>query len=163
MKNVIELIKRDMERHTITVTLPGERKERKMYLIITNAKTSKLEDFKKTYGKKATKTHLKLATKIFGEKETENSYGTLLDSDFRIIFAFNMDFAEYRPIQKNIYYRDIEDVIIEAVKKNIESGNFPQLPPLSPNQTRIPNGRGGGGNFVVKYSLTEKKEEKNGG
>lgn len=161
MNNVIGLVKKDMKRHEVIVTLPNEQMEKSLYLILIAAKTSKLEDIKKTYGNKVTSTHLKVAKKIFGEDETENIYGVLFDENLQMIFAFNREFADYDRKKKLIIFKDIDDILIDKieVKKN-EGSSFPKLD--SEKLFSVPEQESrrseGGGRGLIKYSLTEKEK-----
>lgn len=164
MNNAISMIRNDMQRHKVTVTLPLPNKQeaRQLYLIMMGAKTSQLEDFKQTYGDEVTKTHLKLAEKVFGKGETESVYGVFYDMNLQMVFAFNRAFADYDNSKKYVLYKDIDDLLIERVevkneKKEKKKKDF-HLPrrPLRPNLRRdeFP---GGSGRSLIKYSLTEKK------
>lgn len=150
MNNAIDLIRGDLKRHKVTVVLPGEQEEKHFYLIMVKGKTSKFEDFKKTYGEQATTTHLRIAKKIFGYKEIENTYGVFVDEDLRMIFAFNRDFADYDKTKKAIIYKDIDDVLIEKIGPVVTPG-FPDS--NVPSNFPIPSG----GGILIKYSLTEKE------
>ena len=141
MNNAISLIKEDLQRHKIAVTLPSEQDEKSLYLILITAKTSKLKDLKKTYDSKATRTHLKIAKKIFGEDETENVYGVLIDESLQMVFAFNRDFADYNSKKKEIVFKDIDDVLIDRIEVK-DKGEFPIPRPSSGRM--FP---GGGGRF----------------
>lgn len=155
MNNAISLIKEDMARHMVSVILPGEKIEKSLYLIMMNAKTSKLNDLQKTYDTKATTTHIKIAKKIFGEGETENVYGVFIDEGMQIAFAFNRDFADYDSKKKAIVFRDIDDILVDRIepkKIKIESSS---LPNKESRRSFFP--RRGGGDMIIKYSLTEKR------
>lgn len=115
MNSVIELIRKDAAKHTVSVIVPGgENVIRKLFLILISAKTSLLNDFKITYGREVTAIHAKIAKKMFGTKETENIYGVLLDDEMRMVFAFNTKFADYKG--KNIVYKDMDSILMENIK-----------------------------------------------
>lgn len=149
MNNVISLIKEDLRRHKVTVTLPSEQDEKSLYLILITAKTSKIKDLKKTYASRVTTTHLKIAKKVFREDETENVYGVLVDENLQMVFAFNRDFADYDSKKKAIIFKDIDDVLIDRIEVKDKEA-FPIPRPSS--RRALP--RGGG---AIRYSLTEKK------
>lgn len=157
MNNTIELIKKDLQRHKVEVVLPNEKDKKSLYLIMIIARTSKLEDFKKTYGDKATPVHLKIAAKIFGENETNNTYGLLLNEDLKIAFAFNREFADYDAKRKEIIYKDIDDVLLERIKtenkekKKISPKDILEKFPLSPKDFDH-------NKATIKYSLIEKEK-----
>jgi hypothetical protein len=155
MNNVIGLVRGDLERHRVSVALPGEKAEKSLYLIMINAKTSKLKDLQETYGVKATTTHVKIAKKIFGENETENVYGVLIDDDLRMVFAFNRDFADYDSKKKAVIFRDIDDVLVDRIEAKEKDSSLP-LPRESGGRSFFP--RRGEGSGLIKYSLAEKEQ-----
>lgn len=159
MNNVAELVKQDMKRHQVRVTLPGEETERVLYLIEFTAKTSRLKDFKETYGKSVTNTHAKIARKVFGEEETVNTYGIFFDQCFQMVFAFNRQFADFNRAQKEVVYVDIDEVLVDRIEPKEEDA--PDLFPSAFPSARPPFGNddfGRGGGMLVRYSLPEKED-----
>jgi hypothetical protein len=164
MNNAISMIRNDMQRHKVTVTLPNEQEEKQLFLTIMEAKTSQFEDFKQTYGKQVTTTHLKLAEKVFGKGETENTYGVFYDKNLQIVFAFNRDFADYDSSKKQVLFKDIDDLLIERVQakevwKKKEKKKLDLHLPSIPRRPRRPVIHDSGFNphTIIKYSLTEKQ------
>lgn len=156
MNNAIGLIKEDLRRHRVTVTLPGEQEEKSLYLILITAKTKKFKDFVETYGNQVTTTHQKIAQKVFGAEETKNVYGALIDENMRMIFAFNRDFADYDKTKKAIVFKDIDDVLIDRIevkKIKLEEG---EALPIGPKERRGRN-PDNIGEWLIRYSLAEKK------
>lgn len=150
MSNVIGLIKEDLQRHKVTVKLPNEQEERSLFLIEITGKTSKLNDLEMTYGSEMTPVHKKIIKKFFGEDETENVYGVLVDDDLRMVFAFNRDFADYNAEKKSIVYKDIDDLLLDMIEvKETKESPIPHT-----TGRKLPKGIGGRG--IVRYSLTEK-------
>ncbi len=150
MNNAALFIKNDMQRHQVSVTLPGEHEEKSLCLVMIEAKTSMVEDLKSTYGDDVTPLHMKIAKKIFGEGETANVYGVFVDKNLQMVFAFNRAFADYVGSKKAIVYRDIDDLLAEK----IQPGPLKELP-VEKAMPRFPSG-GSGPRGVVKYSLAEK-------
>jgi hypothetical protein len=164
MRNAIGLIKKDLQRHKISMLMPGttQGKGRSFFLILVTAKTSLLADLKNTYGKEVTAVHLKLAKKIFGEAETENIYGVLVNQDLQMLFAFNRLFADYDRKSRMIVFKDIDGILmdrVEAKKKDqvptIDLSGL-NAPPRFEERRRFPDC--GGMHVMIKYSLVEKKK-----
>lgn len=153
MNNAIGLVKTDMKRHAVSVVLPGEQEERSLFLIMISAQTSKLKDFEQTYGNKVTTTHLKVARKVFGEVETENVYGVLMDENLQMVFAFNRDFADYDAKRKAVIFKDVDDILLDRIEAKREDAPTP-----IPNRRDFAFPRRPGGSGVIKYSLSEKQE-----
>lgn len=150
MKNVLGLVREDIQRHKISVVLPDETEARSLYLVEVTGLTSKLKDFKEAYGKLVTAIHEKIAEKVFGESETQNVYGVLFDEDLKMVFAFNRSFADYDQVIKEIVYRDIDEILLEKVEVKKEKPT-----PSSGGQKRFDSG----GGMVLRYSLAEKEVE----
>ncbi|MFC1609010.1 hypothetical protein ACFL2R_02745 [Patescibacteria group bacterium] len=155
MNNAISLVKGDMERHKVKVVLPDEGVERVLFLVMTSAKTSKLKDFRQTYGKRVTSTHNKIAEKIFGEGETDNIYGIFFDMDLKMIYAFNRDFADYDSEKKAVVFEDVDDLLLGKIEVKPDEEVKPN-PDIKPPGGHFPF-PGGGGGIGIRYSLTEKK------
>jgi hypothetical protein len=180
MKNAISLIQKDLRRHKITMLMPGrtQGKGKSFYLILVMAKTSMLQDLKNAYGGEVKPVHLKIAKKIFGEVETENVYGVLVDENLKMVFAFNREFADYDSKKKAIVFKDLVEVLIgrldlkkngvkkeakKGVKKEAKKGGgkttktevviIPE--PIFPSRGRFPSC---GLHALIKYSLVEKKK-----
>lgn len=151
MNNVLNLIVKDLSRHEVEVTLPGEKVSKKFYLIIMEAKTSLFEDFKETYKEEATKLHLKIAKKMFGKKEKNYNYGVLVDKDNKYQYAFNTKFADYNKKKKIIEYKSVDEIIENNIVPVVDLSNFSK-----PSNNYTPNFSGGSSNGKIRYSLSEK-------
>lgn len=151
-KSALDLMQEDLERHKVTVLLPGEdvdgpnKTRRGMYLIMIKAKTSTIKDFEKTFGEILNSTQKKIAKKVFGEKETDNDYGVFVDGLMNMVFAFNRKFADYDSKRERIIYLDPDDILLGEVDG-----------PMGP-YIFSPSRPSGGGHGVIRYSLTEKEE-----
>ncbi|MFA5358578.1 MAG: hypothetical protein WC310_02000 [Patescibacteria group bacterium] len=155
--NAIRLITKDLQNHKVYVVLPGEEEERFLYLIMMQAKTSRLEDFEVTFGQQITEFQRKLALKIFGRNQTDNIYGVFLDDNLKMIFAFNRVFADYDGETKRVNYKDIDDLLIDLVKK-VDPDSLSSV-----FEQGLPSGRPfgpGGGQGMLRYSLPDKKNKK---
>ncbi len=156
MNNTIDLIKEDLRRHKVTITLPSEQEEKSLYLMLITAKTSKLRDLYKTYGNKVTTTHLKIAKKIFGEDETENLYGIFIDENLQMVFAFNCDFADYDHQKRVIVFKDIDNILIDRIEVKEKKDFSIPLPRIPRGGVRFPrNDRDDWSNTLIKYGLPE--------
>lgn len=162
MDNVIELLKKEMQKHKVEVVLSREVKERQFFLIETKAKTSTLEDFLMTFGTEVTPLHIRIAKKVFGEGQKVNTYGVLYDEEMKPVFAFNRLFADYDRKTKKIVYRNIDDILLDDNLFNKPEDNrendFPQTQvPFRPYA--VPPHSHFGPNNVIKYALLEKPKE----
>jgi hypothetical protein len=173
--NAKNLLLKDLQRHEVTVSLPGESEKRKLYLIEITAKTSKYDDFVQVYPE-ATPIHLKLAEKLFGRDEVNNIYGVFLDTALWVVFAFNREFADYDKKKQEIVFKPIDDLLLDSVSGKdtsvsdlkIKKGSFPKSlkPEGDTGPKRHPFRRDrssfwpgdGGSSGVVRYSLTEEQE-----
>jgi hypothetical protein len=152
MNNVLHLINDDLRRHRVTVTLPGAERTEDFYLIMLASKTSKLRDFTQTFPD-LNRTHLKLAKKLFGDEESDSIYGVLIDEDLKLVYAFNVDFADFDSKQNLIVYKDVDDILLAKVMTAPISQD--ELSQISANGIGL-NGR----NILdarIMYSLTEKE------
>ena len=152
MNNVLDLLKEELKKHKVLVKLSGEKKAKSYFLIAFQAEIDFIEDMKATYGKKVESIHIKLAKKLHGSKKKFFEYGVLVDKDLNFIFAFNRLFADYDKKNKEIKYKDIDDVLVEGTKVQLED-----LLPIKPKPPAKPSFPGG--NLVMRYSLAEKEEK----
>lgn len=163
MISAISLIKKDLKRHKVNVSLNGNGRGRgkTCYLVLMVAKTSLLADLKNTYGKEFTPVHLKLAKKIFGEKETDNTYGVLVDENLTPLFAFNRQFADYDRSTRTVIFKDLDSILVDRVE--VKKGSV--IPEIDLSDLHIPQGGERrrfpgfeGMHVLLKYSLVEKKK-----
>lgn len=162
MNSAISLIKHDLKRYKANVSLNGTGRGRgkTCYLILMVAKTSLLADLKNAYGKQVTAVHMKLAKKIFGEKETDNTYGVLVDENLTPLFAFNRLFADYDRSTRTVIFKDLDSILVDRV--DVKPGWFEKLDlsdlriPRREERRRFPDFDGM--HVLLKYSLVEKKK-----
>lgn len=159
MKNALSIVKGDVVRHKVRVTLPGDSKPKTLYLLMISGETSTLEDLKSTFGDKISTLHLRLAKKVWGEGRTQNTYGVFVDDDLKMVFAFNRLFADFENGQ--VVYRDLDEIIEKAVDGNQESalGEDFQPEPLFPfdDFENTPSRPGGG--MMIRYSIPDPSED----
>ena len=152
--NAVSIVRGDMERHRVSVTLPGEATQRKSYLLMVGAKTSLLKDIEVTYGQTATCQFMRFLKKIYGEAETDNVYGVFLDDDLKIVFAFNRLFADYDSKSHTVVYKAIDKLIEESIPGPSEfpSNPSPCLPglPIPDDWLEV---RPGG--MLIRYSILD--------
>ncbi|HPV70727.1 MAG TPA: hypothetical protein PKY08_02410 [Candidatus Magasanikbacteria bacterium] len=152
-RNILDLLKKDLQRHKVAVCLPGRDDECQLYLIEVTALTSKFDELRLIYRTKMNALRSKLAEKIFGRGETSSVFGVFLDDDCRMVFAFNRDFADYNKETKMVVFKDIDDILLGRLDE-IEAEPTPHTPMVI---ERPPSGGGfDGGSAVFRYSLVEK-------
>lgn len=155
MNNLIEVLNRDLDRHLVSVKLPGDQEEKILALIVMRVRSSKLDDFRMTYGVDVTEFHIKVATKLFGEEETANEFGVFVDSSQQMIFAFSLDFADYDTEKKAVVYKDIDSILMDSMDTT-SAATPPRPEPPPRRRTRWPGDEFGGGGGTIRYSLSEK-------
>ena len=109
MENLVEQIQQDLQRHKVRVKLPGERRARTLFLIMTSAETDVMEDLVATYGL-LTEAQTKRAKELFASW-TQNIYGVLMEKDGTMVYAFNRLFSDYDRENKCIYTKSLEEVL----------------------------------------------------
>lgn len=156
--NVMDLLKKDLQRHKVPVRLPGRDEERQLFLIEIRALTNKIDDLRQSFGKKVVALRLRLAEKIFGQAETFSDYGVFFDDNYRMVFAFNREFADYNKETKTVVYKDIDDILMD----HLVDVDLPTSHSFTPMVIERPPARNdfGGSSAVFRYSLVEKPEGK---
>jgi len=150
MNSSLSLIKEDLMRHKVEVTLPGEKSKKHLFLIIIKAKTKLEVDYRATFGNAISLLHVKIAKKIFGTDETENEYGVFLDNDLKMVFSFNTLFADYDRNKKEVVYRDLDSILVNAINQIDIKNTFDEAFTQEKVATKGPVG-------ILKYSLVEKE------
>ncbi len=107
MKNFLEVIAKQLEtegKTVVTVLLPGEVVERKLFLTRVSIKSSMFGDFKDTFAGKLSKEEIEKAKSVFPKKKTKNTFIVFLDNEFKPVFAFNSLFGRYNKEKKAVVY-----------------------------------------------------------
>jgi len=118
MKTIaLEMIKNAFRRQEVEVLLPDKKYRQTLSLAFITVKTNKLQDFLKIYGGKVASIHIEMARKIFGDGESENTYGVFFDKrpNPEMVFAFDIDFAQYDKGRKEVIVKDIDEVLMEKL------------------------------------------------
>jgi hypothetical protein len=149
--NAKEILIGDLRNHEVRVatesidtrTAPGT-----LFLIVVSAKTSLAAEFVQVYGS----TFDKMAEAAWGDKLELHEYGVLVDAEMKIVFAFNMLFAEYNRETCCIEYKDPQVILLEVIRANQPSPPvFPVRPPYRPPS-------GDSSHVVFRYSLPDPED-----
>ncbi|MBT5021746.1 hypothetical protein HOK51_08480 [Candidatus Woesearchaeota archaeon] len=136
-------------KNKVKLNLSGS-KIKSMILIEVKYKTSKLDDFMKTYEGDVDEFKEKIARKMLGDKKIVNTYGILLTPSLQMKYAFNTAFAKYDKESESIVYTPVEEVLLGETKQVDLSKEKPKPRPRPRPRPQSPT--------VFRYSLQGKKQ-----
>ncbi|MFC1753839.1 hypothetical protein ACFL96_10690 [Thermoproteota archaeon] len=132
------------------------KRPKRFYLMEVPYKTSTFQDFLRTYDGEVDKFKKDLAKTLFGEDKKDNTYGILMDPNFRMRFAFNTAFANYDPETRQVVYTPLQELLLNESNERDMAAELARRS-QSTRTSGVRRRRRGG--MLMKYALAGKKEE----